>query len=392
MSEQIGHQPLITSEQVPVNMEIERARAEHIGSGVVAQELDLTWLNTGVEEEPFMPDFNEVFGQLDSQLDDLSDEQSRLTLLKNMDGTQILSFIDTYHALMVPDDAKEAIDRPANVGRNVITKHNTDQSEYVANQLFIEPEDRIDFANYVSTKLTDVETAEQAADTLAFTILNLHSYSDGNGRTARLLHTVIKDGYDGSQEAKQRIQEFSAPRDTVSGNMRPISFNVENTLKEVLLDEMFGDRQQNEDAAKRFADATAFKDKYGTEHTSAAIIGEHLRGIADPEVKSRLIKVFQQSSFGPAIMDRVLYTTEAQIENYPTLDIYARLSIIDDEQAKSLIGADRELRKGYMKRVIDIAAGDKVEYTNKFTGAKEEMGAEGLTMSTEWQARYLTAA
>ncbi|MCA9328944.1 Fic family protein [Candidatus Saccharibacteria bacterium] len=392
MSETLNFDPqLITHEHVPLNRGVEAETALGVGDRALTTEIDLSWLDSQ-EDAPFMPDFNAVFNVLDSNKGVFADESSRLEYFKSLKGQQLLEVIDTYHSLMVPEEFKEAIDSPAMVGRNVRTAHNPDQAQYVASQLFIEPSDRQDFSDYITEKVNEAETLDQVADTVAFAVLNLHAYADGNGRTSRLLHSVIKDGYDGSDDAKKRIQEFATPRDAVTGG-RPMSFNVEGVLKEALLDEVLAERGELEqDSVKKFESATSFKDQYNGSNISPSIVEAHLRGVTDEDLKKRLVKVVQQSGFGRVAMDHVMATSDEVFQGYDTLDVYARLASVDDTKAREIIDIDREVRKRYMQRVIDIAAGETVTFTNKFTGKPDSIDARGLTMSTRWQAEYLKAA
>ena len=172
-----------------------------------------------------------------------------------------------------------------------------------------------------------------------------------------------------------------------------MSFNVEGVLKEVLLDEVLAERGKLEqEPVKKFENATSFKDQYNGSNISPSILEAHLRGVTDEDLKKRLVKTVQQSGFGRVAMDRVMATSDEVFQGYDTLDVYARLASIDDTKAREIIDIDREVRKRYMQRVIDIAAGGEVSFTNKFTGKPDSIDARGLTMSTRWQAVYLKAA
>ncbi len=389
MSEALAPVQVITAEAVPKPEAVSPEKATHLGSRVVAEIIDISWLSNAEKDKPFVPNFEKLFDGLDKYTGVLSNADSRLRLLQDASPTTLLEGFDELHALMTPEEVHATLDRPAVVGRNIKNSRNNSPAEHVTSQIFIDPSDREEFIGYVHQKLGEVRDVDMAADVISFAVLNLHMYPDGNGRTARLLHFLAKEGYDGSEEAKQHIKDFAMPRDAVEGP-RPISFNVENVLKQALLDGLV-DKTQQKEIRQKFELAAAIDDKYDSKQISASILGNSLSGINDENLRNRLVKVLQQSDFGDAAMENIIEDTEKN-SDFSTIDTFMRLGSITDVQAVQIINTDRQTRLAYMKQVIDIAAGGKVAVTNKYTGEVEEIGADGLTMSTEWQAKYLAVA
>ncbi|MCA9346248.1 Fic family protein [Candidatus Saccharibacteria bacterium] len=377
---------------VPLGEASEAIRARNLAPGIGGVTLKLIDTAEVVEEgKDFKPDFDSVFEILDQDVDTFSDPKKRLDWIRGLDPDQFGSMLDKFHSLLTPEQFSQMLqDRSAVVGINASYAHNPAQSEYVTSSIFVNPEDRVEFIKTITDQLSTIDNLDAAADVVAFGILNLHAYSDGNGRTSRLLHSLIRDGYDQSAVRKEEIEEFASPRDGKKG-IRPMSFNVSDTLKQAILDQIVPKRKL-EEAGKNFKGSISFKDKYGLDYVSSSITSNFLNNVVNPETRRRLIKVMQQSDFGEIAITKTLEGTTKKAEGMSTIDTYMRLESINDDDAEQIIENDKVMRLAYMKEIIRVASGGKVEYTDRFTGDKKDIGSEGLTMSSAWQNAYLAAA
>jgi len=237
---------------------------------------------------------------------------------------------------------------------------NVVKRQQVTGQLFVDPADRQEFSIYVTEKLQNAASVQEAADIIGFGAVQMHMFEDGNGRTARVLHTLIRDGYDGSDTAKQRLQNAGRGRDRNGAQIR-LSFGLSQGLQAQLRSELGVDPEAISRSKKLLDEATATADETsGLSYRLPSVMAAQLRNIEDESIKLQLSKVLEQRDFGPFVMNRIV-SGNSHSEDFTTVGTLMRLAAIDDEAAMELIDYDRKTRLNYMKRVIDIAAGEEVE-------------------------------
>ncbi len=328
----------------------------------------------------FSPDYDGLFNELDAHVDQFANAENRMALLKNASDEELLALIGTMHDYLTPPELHDTLPDSALVGKMIKTNIDA-HNEFSVSQIFLEPHQREEYLEYMRGKLTSVESVEDAADVVAFGVVSLHMYGDGNGRTARLLHELILNGYDGGQEDIDRLTKASTPRDSFSGGFKPASFNVGHELKDAIFSEIF-DTRYHQVARGRMIEAMGIKDKDGVMHISENKIRFNLLNLEDGKLKDELVYTLQQSDFGLESVDQIFRNTEPQ-SGLNTIDTMMRFSKIDEKLAKDIINNDRIARMAYMKRVLDVAAGEYIEKVEK----DGLVGKEELINSSTFKTR-----
>jgi hypothetical protein len=70
------------------------------------------------------------------------------------------------------------------------------------------PEERVALMKEAFERSKQFEDPQLAGLCLAFSVNVIHPYSDGNGRTSRMLYSLLSHGYDGSDEDKNHFTEL----------------------------------------------------------------------------------------------------------------------------------------------------------------------------------------
>lgn len=81
-----------------------------------------------------------------------------------------------------------------------------------------DPQDRIPLLKEAFEKATKEDTTEKCAMILGMSILTIHPYSDGNGRTSRTIFALLTNGYSGSKKDKALFAAIGGKNQDENGN------------------------------------------------------------------------------------------------------------------------------------------------------------------------------
>ncbi len=111
-------------------------------------------------------------------------------------------------------DVSEVLD-PTNTSQHMIIRSDTNQETGKVQDkwpIYIAPghEHRPLLLNEAFTVAQELEDVEQAATLLGLSLSMVHPFNDGNGRTSRILYSLLTHGYDGSSADRQYFTELSS--------------------------------------------------------------------------------------------------------------------------------------------------------------------------------------
>lgn len=81
-----------------------------------------------------------------------------------------------------------------------------------------DPNDRAPLLKEAFEKAVQADSPEKCATILGMSILTIHPYLDGNGRTSRTIFALLTNGYSGSNEDKVLFSEIGAKDEDEEGN------------------------------------------------------------------------------------------------------------------------------------------------------------------------------
>ncbi|HSX07998.1 MAG TPA: hypothetical protein VLG11_03845 [Candidatus Saccharimonadales bacterium] len=235
----------------------------------------------------------------------------------------------------------------------------------VVGQMLLAPRHRDEFLDHTMRTIRSTEDVTRRANLAAFGIVLGHFERDGNGRSARVAHEVITNGFDPNSEASvQAIAAASASRDELraqGASTIPISFAPSNELRRAWV----GETIQREGVAESFvAKRTQIEgqfsslDQHGMPYPDPEKIEGALSGIGNGELKSRVRKTVQQVDFGPRAAVDICAVAGTE-------DLGEAFAKLDEAGAQQVIAADDERKLAFSKRVIDVAAGAELPYYAK---------------------------
>ncbi len=206
-----------------------------------------------------------------------------------------------------------------------------------------------------------------AAELIGLGIVAVHPFLDGNGRSSRLIYVLLSEGYDGSEESHERIQEVLGERgrDVVDLSPEYLMRYVAHVLG----------RRANIDHKSEYPLANAFS-KIGADLGRLSVdmlplkqeIGEEqgreLTELIGGTDKLKLITFYELLKQNNMLVEPFLQQHEPEVafgalKKWTSIEIDKVLEVLDTEQIESLLGISREVRKKSVELMIDFYAQPK---------------------------------
>jgi hypothetical protein len=140
------------------------------------------------------------------------DAGERAVAVSRINTDKLISAVAVLHSVLAP----EADLNPTKGAMYVGSPDGTDKRQLVP------PEDRLKIFEHVTHltgqlakrihKSASQAYLDRAANVIALGIVLAHPFEDGNGRTARVLAHLIRNGYDGSEKARDDIRVLGENR------------------------------------------------------------------------------------------------------------------------------------------------------------------------------------
>lgn len=173
----------------------------------------------------------------------LAEPERRAGFLSSLTTDQAVSWITTINGIV----RSRSVPNRGTDGRGVV------QSEFMGQKaiqyLPPNPQIRSMLLRETIDQIRQIPDARYQAYALGLAINLIHPFSDGNGRTSRIIGTLIRDGYDGTPFSQERLQNlFIQERDTHSISVDPsilAHYGYEYFHRERLGDEASADHLPN---------------------------------------------------------------------------------------------------------------------------------------------------
>ena len=269
------------------------------------------------------------------------------------------------------------IERPDHSERTSSVTSTID-GKVIVGQYLLPPRHRKAFTEYALERARSAEGRVRKANITAYAIVGAHHNADGNGRSARVIGSMLAEGFDPQNpEDVARIAMWATGRDELASKLgyRPSSYVPDAAMRRSWVAESAQQAGQTErimEADKQIREKLETKsttEKYERTYVDPDKIVPHLTGIQDEELRGRVVGLIQQVDFGPLAATELMAETGQE-------DLLAALQTLDDERARAIIDRDGDHKLEYSEYIIDIVAGDKKPYYRSYDA---EPAVDGLS-------------
>lgn len=141
-----------------------------------------------------------------------NDPSIRANQVSAMTAEGIMEGATTLHTVLAPDMSHEPTDYIMNVTSPDCSNRTPLTPPTERQHIFVEAARLVDEANELRRGGDDLVFLERAANVVALALVLAHPFEDGNGRTARAMAQLTREGYSGSSEERDDIKDYGGNR------------------------------------------------------------------------------------------------------------------------------------------------------------------------------------
>lgn len=269
--------------------------------------------------------------------------------------------------------------------RGIHSQHNMDGNGKMSDGYMPpDPKDRVPLLKEAFEKAIKEDSPEKSAMVLGMSILTIHPYLDGNGRTSRTIFALLTNGYSGSNEDKKLFAEIGEKDNEDeyhrSGShiidLDPSNSNVENDYS--LSDLIYGDMKKTAvinrfgiDYSGNLPVRVGFTNSdwnYNSESKLNEVEQHELGNIFE---SNALAFVACINSFSDELYKKSLRDISFKDDEYIVISYSNIITEITDNELDNLKNTFRKVRVDYVRKIMSITERDNFEtiyhqYSSRF--------------------------